>query len=539
MFIKKPIARVFFVYTLGLLIPFAGMGQTYQWFHAEPKGDTALGISTERTYQELLKDRKATPVIVAVIDGGVDTTHEDLKRILWKNPKEIPGNGIDDDGNGYVDDVFGWNFLGGKDGRNVRYEQAEETRLYAKLKPLYEGKERSAVPADKQKEYDQFVKARTDYRKKLAEYAAYKQPYNQLFSRVKASTEELKKALQVTKLDTTTLQTLKSADARAQQNAMFLYSFLTSANFGDADTAIDELSKAVEQINARVDYAYNPEYNPRDIVGDNPENWKETKYGNSDVTGPDADHGTHVAGIIAADRENNLGVNGVANNVRIMAIRAVPDGDERDKDVANAIRYAVDNGASIINMSFGKSHSPQREAVDQAIRYAETKGVLLVHAAGNDHLDLDAKDQYPSVAYINGQEIPNMITVGATGRAKGRTMVAEFSNYGRHKVDVFAPGVDIFSTVPGSEYQNHSGTSMAAPVVTGIAAVLKSYFPQLSAEAIKKIIVDSAVRYPLQVTKPGSKEPVSFAELSKTGAVVNLYEAVKLAQAQTAKATKP
>ncbi|GAA4453664.1 S8 family peptidase [Nibrella saemangeumensis] len=535
MSIKNSLARLFSLYTLGLLIPVAGMGQSYQWFHSDPKGDTALGISTERTYQELLKDRKATPVIVAVIDGGVDTTHDDLKRILWRNPKEISGNGRDDDGNGYVDDVFGWNFIGGKDGRNVRYEQAEETRLYAKLKPLYEGKERSAVPADKQKEFDQFVKARTDYRKKLAEYAAYKQPYNQLYSRVKTSAEELKKALQVTKLDTTLLRNPKSADARVQQNALFLYSFLTSADYADTDVAIEDLSKAVEQINSRVDYAYNPDYNPRSIVGDDPENWKETKYGNSDVMGPDADHGTHVAGIIAADRENNLGIKGVANQVRIMAIRAVPDGDERDKDVANAIRYAVDNGAAIINMSFGKGHSPQREAVDQAIKYAETKGVLLVHAAGNDHLDLDAKDQYPSVAYMNGQEIPNMITVGATGREKGRTMVADFSNYGRHKVDVFAPGVDIFSTVPGSEYQNHSGTSMAAPVVSGVAAVLKSYFPQLSAEAIKKIIVDSAIKYPVQVAKPGSKEPVSFAELSKTGAVVNLYEAVKLAMAQTAK----
>ena len=225
---------------------------------------------------------------------------------------------------------------------------------------------------------------------------------------------------------------------------------------------------------------------------------------------------------------------GIAPSVQLMAVRAVPDGDERDKDVANAIRYAADHGASIINMSFGKYYSPQRPAVEEAIRYADSKGVLLIHSAGNENNDLDKTLQYPAPVFSNGQRIPNLITVGASSRDNDAGLAADFSNYGKTQVDVFAPGNQIYSTLPGGRYGNLSGTSMAAPVVTGIAATLKAYFPQLTAADLKRIILASAQPTHTKVHQPGSTKLVDFADLSSTGGIVNLYRAVQLAQQQSA-----
>lgn len=531
---KKVVARLNHVYTIGLLslVTLTSQAQPKQWFHLDPKNDSALGISTERTYAELLKNRKATPVVVAVIDGGIDSTHEDLKRVLWMNTKEIPGNGIDDDKNGYVDDIHGWNFIGGKDGRNVQYETAEVTRQYIKLKARYADKNRASLKPAQQKEYDQYLRYKTEVEKKRAEYREQYESisrFNQQFETVVAS---LKKALNTTKLDTATLRNPGTMDLLVRKQATFLNDMLASQGYGDAADIQNELKSALEDLKARADYAYNPDFNARSVVGDNPEDTNDTHYGNPDITGPNARHGTHVAGIIGADRTNNLGVLGVADQVKIMAIRAVPDGDERDKDVANAIRYAVNNGAQIINMSFGKDYSPQQKVVEDAIRYALSKGVLLVHAAGNDSKLLDTTASYPASAFIDGSVIPNMITVGATTYKNDKTLVAPFSNYGRKTVDVFAPGMGIYSTVPGSQYESLSGTSMAAPVVTGVAAVLKSYFPKLTYADLKRIIEQSATVNHIQVTRPESEDMVNFTELSKTGAIVNLYEAVKMAQAE-------
>jgi subtilisin family serine protease len=306
----------------------------------------------------------------------------------------------------------------------------------------------------------------------------------------------------------------------------------------NADEVTKELEKANEQLKARAEYNYNPEFDSRAIVGDRPDDLNQRDYGNADIAGPRAEHGTHVAGIIGADRTNNLGVMGVADAVQIMGVRAVPDGDERDKDVANAIRYAVDNGAQIINMSFGKDYSPQRKAVEDAERYALSKGVLMVHAAGNDGKDIDTAANYPAPRFMDGKDIPNVITVGASAEHNNSELIASFSNYGKQTVDVFAPGKDIYSTVPGSKYENNSGTSMASPVVAGVAAVLKSYFPKLTYADIKRIIVQSATPYKTKVRRPESTDTVEFASLSKTGGIVNLYEAVKLALAQEGGSTK-
>lgn len=534
-----------FVYLLIWLSPLISIAQTSptQWHHLDPAADKTIGISTERAYELLKKlPTPSRPVIVAVIDGGVDINHEDLKSVLWTNPNEVAGNGKDDDHNGYVDDVHGWNFVGTKDGHTLAFIQKEETRLYARLKPLYEGKNRASLSPKQQAEFDLYQVVKPYYISKRVEAETTFRKDTELLNEDKDHIDKLKKAFGVSRVDTAMLRKPPFTDTTLLQNARSYYRMLKRNGGANLDTIVTYFSSFNKQLKARLDYAYNPDYNPGTVRGDNPDNLTERYYGNADAIGDYTErgtrHGTHVAGIIAADRTNSADVKGIADHVQIMSVVAVPDGDEYDKDVANAIRYAVDNGASVINMSFGKYFSPEKAVVDEAIRYADRKGVLLIHAAGNDNLDLDSAQQYPSPSYLNGQVIPNLITIGASSLNNDSSLVAPFSNYGQRMVDVFAPGVLIQSTIPKGKYGPSSGTSMATPVVAGIAAVLKTYFPKLTPANLKRIIVQSAIPYHTRVLKPGTKQKVDFATLSKTGAIVNLYEAVRLAMAEQSTVAK-
>ena len=536
------------LFALTLLLPALGVAQNavitaaqptvppQQWYLLDPAADGVMGVSVRKTYDELLKGRPSTPVVVAIIDAGIDTAHADLRQLLWTNPREIAGNGLDDDQNGYVDDMHGWNFLGGADGRNVDVETYEDTRIIARLKPLYEGKSRTSVPAAKRAEYDLYQKVRKTQAAKVAENTERVQSLEQAYSLNTKGATSLRDALGLARLDTASLRTATPTDPNLYRAAISLYGNLRSAGYADLESVLADMKEGLDDSRNQLDFNLNPTFTPRaTIIGDNPDNTQDHRYGNRDNHGPDPMHGTHVAGIIGADRTNTLGILGIADNVRLMAVRAVPNGDERDKDVANAIRYAVDNGASIINMSFGKYYSPQREAVDEAMRYAAIKGVLLVHSAGNENDDIDVNVEFPSPVYPGGQRVPNMITVGASARTNDQHLVADFSNYGRKNVDVFAPGNQIYSTLPGQQYGNKSGTSMASPVVSGMAAVLKSYFPSLTAPDLKRIILQSAVVYHTKVLKPGTRKEVDFAELSSTGGLVNLYRAVQMASQEASK----
>lgn len=513
------------------------------WFNLDAKENNVNGVSTEKTYSELLKGKKGQTVIVAVIDGGVDPLHEDLKDVMWVNPGEIPNNGKDDDKNGYIDDVYGWNFLGGADGKSVHHETLEVTRLYAKLKKKYDGVDAAKLSKSDKAEYDKYQKIKEEVEKNQKEssenLAKVQGKMNQLISAIDAVAEVLD-GREITKSN---IEAIKPGDNINLVNGkQFLMRLL---NGGEEITSLTDLKKDVkdnyigyiEHLEAKVKYQYNPDYNPRaEIVKDNSDNSYERNYGNNDVKGPDAFHGTHVAGIIAASRTNDLGIKGVADNVKIMAVRCVPDGDERDKDVANAIIYAVDNGASVINMSFGKSWSYDKDAVDKAVKYARSKDVLLVHAAGNDGKNNDAGDNnFPNARYqkkglFKAKKAANWVEVGALSWKKDEDMAATFTNYGQNNVDVFAPGVDIYSTAPDGEYQNASGTSMASPVTAGVAAMIRSYFPELTAEQVKECIEKSVVKQDFKVKKPGDKDAkVPFSTLSRTGGTVNAFEAVKLA----------
>ncbi len=500
------------------------------WFNLDPEENKVPGVSTEKAYRTLLKNKKSKTVIVAVIDSGVDIEHEDLQGKIWVNKTEIPDNGKDDDGNGYIDDVNGWNFIGGKEGKHVNEDTYELTRLYVQLHQKYDGKSKLEVKDKEEFEYYQEIK--TKFEKKYKEAQENYNYYKILRKKCAYSERLLKAYLDLSEEERLTeeyLMKIRSSDETIAEALNFEMKMVQAGySVADFDNAIDYFESGVK-------YGYNTEFNPRDIVGDNYKNYSEKGYGNNSVEGPDAEHGTHVAGIIAANRENDLGIKGVATNVKIMPIRTVPNGDERDKDVANAIRYAVDNGAKIINMSFGKSYSPGKKYVDEAVQYAASKGVLLVHAAGNESKNLDESDNFPN-KYIGQTQknAENWLEVGACSWKGGKEMPAEFSNYGQNNVDIFAPGVAIHATTPDNNYKSLNGTSMAAPVASGVAALILSYYPNLSATQVKEIIMKSATNFGKQdVVPPGAeddKKTVSFKKLSVTGGVINAYKALKMAE---------
>jgi len=500
------------------------------WHQLDPATTGYNGISLQKAY-DLVKAKKlkSTRVIVAVIDSGIDTAHEDLKPILWTNPKEIPGNGIDDDKNGYVDDVHGWNFIGGKDGRNVKEDSYEAARVYHQLKTKWADKTaEDANTAKDKKEFADFTRAKAktvgDINPEQVKQITF------MLGKVTRGDSVIRKELGKEEYTAADMDTYKPIDADAKMAKAILLNISKANNTTDISNTM-----LIEELNGEVRKGESSSNAPKeyrkDIVKDDETNINDRNYGNNDLLASTPMHGTHCAGIIGAVRNNGKGMDGVADNVRIMAIRAVPDGDEHDKDIANSIRYAVDNGAKIISMSFGKDFSPEKEWVDDAFRYAASKNVLLVHAAGNDSKNVDTTYNFPNPYYIDGSgRAENIITVGASGDLKNGGLTASFSNYGKREVDVFAPGVNIYSTLPGgNNYGNLSGTSMACPVVAGTAALLLGYYPNLTAVQLKEAIEKSAIAPKEKVNNPETKEKVSLSDLSKTGGFLNAYEAMKYA----------
>jgi subtilisin family serine protease len=502
--------------------------QKANWQNLDLRTDSVFGISTEKAYKELLGRKKSSTVLVAVIDGGVDTAHEDLRQVIWWNPKE-KANGKDDDRNGFVDDLHGWDFIGGPK-EDVHYDNLELVRILRRDRMRYDTmNEATLKPADKQG-WQTYHTMREEYDKA---YANAQQTY-QGISGFKKILDQVVTNIGKTNPTLEDFQNYTPKDGAEGHIRKVVIGQLQKQEKPDFKAfAEDDLGAALEHFKTQVEYQYNLDYDPRSIVGDNYANSREHFYGNNDVTGPDADHGTHVAGIIGAVRDNAIGIKGVADNVRIMAVRVVPDGDERDKDVANGIRYAAENGAKVINMSFGKGYSWDKAAVDEAVKFALSKDVLLIHAAGNDGKNLEIANNFPTRVYGDSSgQAGAWIEVGASGPDDDSTLVASFSNYGKSKVDVFAPGVAIHSTTPGSKYADHDGTSMAAPVVAGLAALIRSYYPKLNATQVKDIIMKSVVKptHTVTVAVDGQPKQVMMSDISISGGVVNVYNALQLAE---------
>ncbi|BDB54277.1 peptidase S8 [Flavobacterium ammoniigenes] len=488
-----------------------------RWSHLDLAKDTIPGMSVDKAYAELLKGKKGVTVIVGIVDSGVDIEHDDLKSVVWTNKKEIAGNGIDDDKNGYIDDIHGWNFLGNITKENVEYERI------IKDKSLVDEKTYLAA------------KAMND--KKVAEAAQGKSRLEQMLATIAEGDAAISKQLGKSSYSVEEVNAITSTDpalqkSKADMQKMLSYGMPVSELKEAVQKQLDDFNALLNGDNLKTDY--------RKVVGDNPNDITDIKYGNNIVFGPDkeeARHGTHVAGIVAQVRNNNMGGDGIASNVQILTVRAVPDGDEYDKDIALGIRYAVDNGAKVINGSFGKPFSPQKQWVYDAIKYAEKKDVLIVHAAGNDAKDIDYNDNFPNDSDDKITEFAdNMITVGALNFENGNKLVARFSNIGKINVDVFAPGVKIYATTPKNTYSFLQGTSMAAPNVAGVAALIRSYYPKLTAKQVKHILMDSGVAIESDVIvggKPADIRP--FSALSKSGKIVNAYNALQMAEKMSKK----
>jgi cell wall-associated protease len=500
------------------------------WHALDLQTDGYFGISLAQAYQ-FVNGLKSKPVVVAIIDSGIDTLQKDLQGVLWVNPKEKPGNGRDDDHNGYIDDIHGWDFLGGPGGKSDYSETEEEVREYHKLKGKYLNAPDTS--ARNKKEYTYWLQVKAEYDSTVTKARMEITQLSPIMTAMVETSGYIRHALNLKANQTFTkadVENLKpSNDTLAEVRNLWLVAFSEDVSTSTNVKVLKELSEYMAKINNSI----NPDLEARKrIVGDDPDILKDKRYGNNVLKFSDASHGTDVAGLIGAIRNNGYGIDGVADNVKLMAIKAVPIGDEYDKDEVNAIHYAVDNGAKIINMSFGKKISPHKEWVDEAFKYAAAHDVLLVQAAGNDNEDMDKKPDYPNDIFADGSgtDADNVIDVGASGLKPDTSLAAAFSNYGKKNVDVFAPGVKITSIDMDAELITDDGTSFSAPIVTGIAALILEYYPSLSAKQLKQAIMGSAT--PLQGTmvyKPGTKEKVDFTTLCKTGGIVNARKALEIA----------
>ncbi len=508
-------------------------------WHLRDKGKEGFaGISLEKGYT-LLKSKTSTKVVVAVIDSGIDTLHEDLKNVLWINPKEIPNNGKDDDGNGYVDDIHGWNFLGNANGEEVEKASAEKPRVYHWFKKQFLNKQIDTTQFTQleKRQYKMWQKAALEIEPTQDNIMQYEGLKN-IGKKIKEWDSVIRVEQHIQEYKSEELEHFEFKSDIGKSAKLGFLNLMKALPFGSdvkntyiLDALQEEVARLKDEVEAK-DIV--PEDVHNTIIKDKYDDFNDKYYGNTNIMGKGSMHGTHVSGIIAADRTNNVGIKGIADNASIMVLRAVPNGDEYDKDIALSIRYAVDNGAKVINMSFGKSFSPQKQWVDEAIEYAASKDVLIVHAAGNDGKNIDSVENYPSTDFVNGARATNVITVGASSDfVITSNYIAGFSNYGKQNVDVFAPGVQIYSTLPGGNvYGFLDGTSMASPVVAGLAALIRSYYPNLSAIQTKQIIEKSVTFLDAKsiCTKPGTEDTVKLSDVSKTGGIVNVYNALLAAE---------
>lgn len=508
------------------------------WYHKDYATTKVYGVNTENAYKFLeSKGLKPKTVVVGVLDSGVEVDHPGLAKNMWKNPNEVPNNGKDDDGNGYVDDIFGWNFLGGKNA-DIDVDNMEVTRVVKKYQSVFEGPDSAKNKENQAKmpeEFAMYMKSKEVFTKKSQEA---KQNV-QLYTMIKNAIPDMVKLLGNKTLTKENLATIKPSN---QQEAMAMQVLAQVSNdpqvvgksAAEVKTYMDaQMKEALDYFTPQAEKGYNLDFDPRkEIVGDNYDDYSEKNYGNNHYEGPDAKHGTHVAGIIAGLPNGSEPQYGVASRVaKIMTVRAVPDGDERDKDVANAIRYAVDNGAKILNMSFGKPVSPGKNVVWDAFKYAESKGVLLIKAAGNENEDIAEHQYFPTNYKSTTDEKPfvnNMIVVGSNTN-DANALKSSFSNYNKKMVDVFAPGSEIYSTVPDGKYEYLQGTSMASPVVAGAAAVLLAYMPNLKPEQI----IESLVNTTNASTNNG------FENLSRSAGVIDVAKAAEYAYKNFYKAEVP
>jgi subtilisin family serine protease len=516
------------------------------WYKNDFRRDNIPGISLNKVTSKLKSNNNT--IVVAVLDTQIDADHEDLKSALWINKKEIPDNNIDDDHNGYVDDVNGWNFLGTKSGNYIVWANFEFIRIIREHDSIFKNKKKEEIDIAYLDKFDDYQKALI-YKERFFQYYLNKrksEDYNisvyhiakdtlrYFFPKENYTLKQLDSLYRKNKINNKTL--IERRDSNDRDLAALLDSFMTNLE-ADRNTFEDVIDYK-EQMDSILNKNCNLEYNERKMVEYNP-NVLVKGQGNNKINAKIrgirifSDHSTKVSSIIAADRKNNKGIEGFSDSIKIMPLSISPSGDEHDHDIAMAIRYAVDNGAKIINMSFTKEFSLRSEWVAEALQYAEKHNVLVVHIAGNDRFNIDNNPIYPNDYLYDGQSevCSNFINVGSINKNYGEKMISSFSNYGKNNVDLFAPGEEIYTAIPDNQYGFDSGTSLAAPMVSGTAALIWLYYPKLTVQEVKQIILESGTSYDIEVIVPGTKDKkVKFSELSKTGKVLNVYNAMQMAK---------
>jgi cell wall-associated protease len=543
-----------------LLLPFIVTGQINKrytenkikvWYDKDYLTDNIPGISLNKFYLEYKNKPELNNIVVAVIDTQLDIQHEDLRDQVWTNPKEISNNDIDDDHNGHVDDINGWNYIGAKNGDYLVWGNFEYVRLVREWGLEFKDKTESEIKTQdisKYKEYQRAIKALEKNNKyyknylkslkySLQLYPLAKDTLKHYFPKENYTAKQLDSMYKAYKINDKTYQQMRDDNDKDFGALIFQMKIRMENNTNSFDILKDKES----QFDSIVNKNLNADYDERKFIDDNP-NELGKSYGNNKISTSIKkeirifqDHNTKVSGIIAATRDNNKGIQGFSNQIKLMPLNVsyTGNGDEHDKDIAMAIRYAVDNGAKVINMSFKKEFSLHKEWVDEAFKYAEEHNVLIVHCAGNEKSNADENPFYPNdVAYDGKGEIcNNFINVGSISQKVDSTFVSGFSNYGKNNVDIFAPGDEIYTTSSENTYGFDSGTSLAAPMVSGTAALIWLYYPKLTAAQVKQIIMDSGVAYDMEVIVPGTKDKkVKFSELSKSGKVVNVYNAMLMAK---------
>lgn len=517
--LKRSTGTLFLLFFLCSFVDVNGQTNPYNGWH-KTYNDTLQGVNMEQALS-FLHDKKIKAhreVVVGIIDSGIDTTSVDLIPALWKNKKE-KADGRDNDKNGYVDDLHGWNFLGTKDGSfNMTSAGTEEYREFKRLYPKYKSADTSTVSDTTEYAYYERMK-------KKAGIVSYLRFVNITAMKDEAycKIDSILKEQQGINIDTLTVSGLANLniDNETWNNACqaVAVDMLKSGEKTLWKDVRKEHDDNFALMKKRI-YGIEHDQDKRLLMGDNMQDANDRFYGNPTLQIEGCMHGTFVAGVIAGQGINNKDVKGVCPEAKLMIIRAVADGDEYDKDIATAIRYAVDNGAKVINMSLGKYASPSAEMVNEAIAYALKKDVLIVQAAGNNKRNIDDVAYFPTAKDSNGNRFANYLRVGSVGRTGKRS---SFSNYGATEVDVFAPGEDITSTTLNNEYETSQGTSIAAPVVSGVAAMIRMYFPKLSAADVKEIIISSV-------------RPITeLKEYCKSGGIVDAFKAVETAVTYTKK----
>lgn len=524
----------------------AGKDSRETWYCKDYDIDKLPGISLDKWYNQNKKKPKNT-VIVAVIDTQIDKNHEDLQDKIWENSKEIADNNIDDDKNGYIDDIQGWNFTAKKDSYVV-WGNFEYIRIVREFKNKFENQTETTVSKNDLYNYKEYLRAKKKLEEELSYYKnrlksleysinifpAVKDSLKHYFPKEDYTYKQLDSLYKIYKINDKTFRQRREDNDR-DLGAMIGFMIF---RLESSEQTLSEVIESKIQTDSIVNKNLNVNFDERKFIGDNP-NILEKGYGSKNISISKEghrsfqDHNTKVSGIIAANRNNNLGIRGIVQDVKIMPLTISFSGDEHDKDIAMAVYYAVDNGAKVINLSFIKEFSLRQQWVSESFKYAEKHNVLLVHAAGNESFDVDKNPTYPSDNNFDGtgEICNNFINVGSISTRLNNTFVSDFSNYGKLNVDLFAPGDEIYTTAAGNTYKFDSGTSLAAPMVSGTAALIWSYYPNLTAVEVKQIILDSGTSYDLEVIVPGTEDKkVPFSELSKSGKVLNVYNAMQLAE---------